>query len=432
MRDIIILTQFEGCKKETIDHYYDSTRLASKPYALWQLDFARVFREKGGFDIIIGNPPYGARFSASDKKILNKIYKSCNVPDYESADFFIEISSQIIKEDGILSFIIPNTFMANLNARKYRVHLLETWNVAQIDNLSAVAVFDSASVRNCIVYFEKSNNIKESKFTKLTISSGNILPLIQRDFKVSELYENIDNWLNLLEKDKVALSITKKMDEISVRLREISEISQGLIPYDKYRGHSEETIKNKIWNADHQKDETYRKELRGKDVDRYLLKWNGIDWISYGNWLATPRRPEYFTTERILVREITNPRILATITSDEYYNTPSIINCINFTEDIYSVLGIINSKLLSFYHNMVSPKASKGLFPKILVNDVRNLPICLTKSDTVNKISTLVKELITGEAKVYQYDERIDELVYQLYGISKEEIAYIENWFANK
>ena len=337
-----------------------------------------------------------------------------------------------MKENGILSFIIPNTFMANLNAKKYRVHLLESWNINQIDNLSAISVFESASVRNCIVYFVKSSVKTESKFTKLTISSRNVLPLVEKDFKPSELSENIDNWLNLLEKDQVALAITKRMDEVSVQLRDISEISQGLIPYDKYRGHSEETIKNKIWNADYQKDKTYRKELRGKDVDRYSLEWNGIDWISYGNWLAAPRKPEFFTTERILVREITNPRILATITSEEYYNTPSIINCINFTEDIYGVLGIINSKLLSFYHNMISPKASKGLFPKILVNDVRNLPICLQKPEIIEKLSTMVKELISGAAKVYQYDDQIDNLVYQLYGLSDKQIAYVENWFSNR
>lgn len=432
LRDMIILTQFEGCDSAKIQRYYDTKQMASKPYILWQLDFARVFKEKGGFDIVIGNPPYGARFSTSDKKVLNKIYKSCSVPDYESADFFIELSSQVMKENGILSFIIPNTFMANLNAKKYRVHLLESWNINQIDNLSAISVFESASVRNCIVYFVKSSVKTESKFTKLTISSRNVLPLVEKDFKPSELSENIDNWLNLLEKDQVALAITKRMDEVSVQLRDISEISQGLIPYDKYRGHSEETIKNKIWNADYQKDKTYRKELRGKDVDRYSLEWNGIDWISYGNWLAAPRKPEFFTTERILVREITNPRILATITSEEYYNTPSIINCINFTEDIYGVLGIINSKLLSFYHNMISPKASKGLFPKILVNDVRNLPICLQKPEIIEKLSTMVKELISGAAKVYQYDDQIDNLVYQLYGLSDKQIAYVENWFSNR
>lgn len=58
LRDMIILTQFEGCDSAKIQRYYDTKQMASKPYILWQLDFARVFKEKGGFDIVIGNPPY--------------------------------------------------------------------------------------------------------------------------------------------------------------------------------------------------------------------------------------------------------------------------------------------------------------------------------------------------------------------------------------
>ena len=55
LRNMIIMSQLEGCNSDRIQRYHDSTKLASKPYVLWQLDFARVFREKGGFDIVIGN-----------------------------------------------------------------------------------------------------------------------------------------------------------------------------------------------------------------------------------------------------------------------------------------------------------------------------------------------------------------------------------------
>lgn len=58
LRDMVILSQLEGCGSEKIQRYHESKQMASKPYVLWQLDFARVFREKGGFDIVIGNPPY--------------------------------------------------------------------------------------------------------------------------------------------------------------------------------------------------------------------------------------------------------------------------------------------------------------------------------------------------------------------------------------
>jgi hypothetical protein len=207
-------------------------------------------------------------------------------------------------------------------------------------------------------------------------------------------------------KDKIIMDTTP--------LCEIADISQGLIPYDKYRGHSAETIKNRIWHANFPKDETYCKELEGKDVKRYNVSWNGENWISYGDWLAAPRKPEYFINERILIREITNPNILAGYTTEEFYNTPSIINCINFKINIKYVLGIINSKLMSFYHTVNSPKANKGLFPKILVDDVRGLPIKVDESyfesisgigqqliDTANLKNAAKNSFIQYIAKIY-------------------------------
>ena len=155
------------------------------------------------------------------------------------------------------------------------------------------------------------------------------------------------------------------------------EVSQGLIPYDKYRGHDENTIKNRIWHSTSKKDETFKKELKGADVNAYSVSWNGALWVSYGKWLAAPREPKFFTQERILIREITNQKLKCGYTELEYYNTPSLINLINEkgTINLKYALCILNSNLIGWYHNKTSPKANKGLFPKILVNDVRNIPL---------------------------------------------------------
>ncbi len=432
LKDELVKSQMTMANPETCGKYQEARRHASRPFVLWQIDFARVFREKGGFDIVIGNPPYGARFSAKEKKVLNRLYEGCCVPDYESADFFIELGHGLSRKDGMLSYIVPNMFMANIFAEKYRRHLLQSWSIGKIDNLSDIDVFDSATVRNCIVFFDARKMEISTILAKLTIDNGNVKQLKTKEFSIEQLEEHIDNWLNLIEKDEMALAITNRMQQISKPLNDYAEISQGLIPYDKYRGHTPEQIKNKVWNADYQKDETYRKELRGKDVDRYSLTWNGKDWISYGEWLAAPRRPEFFKAPRILVREITSPRILATFTDEEYYNTPSIINCIEFKVDIFFVLGIINSELMSFYHNMVSPKASKGLFPKILVNDVRNIPINATDEGIIAAISERVRRMLDEEDINRELDSEIDELVYKLYGITLDEKKYIQTWFEER
>ena len=86
---------------------------------------------------------------------------------------------------------------------------------------------------------------------------------------------------------------------------------------------------------------------------------------------------------------------------------------------------------MSFYHNMISPKASKGLFPKILVNDVRKMPIKIGNKQVVDGITQNVKILLSDPTQT-DSDRIIDELVYQTYGITDEEQTYILDWFANK
>ena len=111
----------------------------------------------------------------------------------------------------MLAYIVPNMFMANIFAEKYRKHLLQTWSINKIDNLSDIDVFDSASVRNCIVFFSANKNERASILTKMTIVNDVIKEIKKKEFISEQLLEHIDNWLNLIEKDEIALKIINKM-----------------------------------------------------------------------------------------------------------------------------------------------------------------------------------------------------------------------------
>lgn len=423
---LIEKTVKENSKEELLDKIKEFKRTNTKPYFLWKLNFARVFKEKDGFDIVIGNPPYGVRMETKEKKLLKDKY--CNVPDYEIAYYFIYRLMELISNKGYLSYIIPNTILANLYAKKMRVDLIERYSLIGVDNLSDIDVFESAKVRTCIIEISKKIN-EISKFRAPSIKNGNYC--INKEKLVSKdiLMNNIDNWLNIVCKNEDEINIINTIKQNSIVLGEIATISQGLIPYDKYRGHSEEIIKNKIWNSTYQKDETFKKELKGKDLNRYSLEWNGNTWISYGEWLAAPRKREFFTEKRILIREITNPRILATITEEEYYNTPSIINIIGSKNIDYKyLLAIINSKMMTYYHLSTSPKANKGLFPKILVNDVRNLPIKLCEDSKYQEVISLVELRLNEKDKIsiMEIEKAIDKIVYEIYGLNNTQIEIIE------
>ena len=424
--------EFSEIQKAMFQTALENQKMASNRYQAlfqWQpfsnettpwFDPEWMFGIKDGFDIVLGNPPYGVKFDKISKEFLKNRFP--NVPDLESADYFIELGIELIKNRGILSYIVPNMFLSNQFAKKFREELLKRLEYISIDNLSGWNVFEAAVVRNAIVFFSKKE-INKSMFSLLDFVGQTIIKTKTLETDKILLKENIDNWLNLLMVDEEVRTIVKKMKCNAIELSKISNISQGLIPYDKYRGHTQEIIKNRIWNAKYQKDATFKKELQGKDIDRYSLNWNGEDWLSYGKWLAAPRRKEFFTELRILIREITNPRILATITDEEYYNTPSIINCIDFKISPYYLLGLLNSKLFSFYHIKTSPKANKGLFPKILVSDIKRLPINYN-DEYAEELIDLVKKQLTHIKP--ENDLQIDNIVYKIYTLTDEEIATVE------
>lgn len=207
------------------------------------------------------------------------------------------------------------------------------------------------------------------------------------------------------------------------------EISQGLIAYDKYQGQSPEIIKSRAFHHTEYK-KGLKKWLWGEDVKKYKVTWNGKEYIDYCDGIANPRQPKFFLGKRLLVREITNPSIYAAITNDELYNDPAIIivkDSKDYSLDV--VMAILNSKLASFYHFNHSPKASKGAFPKILVQDIKDFPIPLPSDDLKSKIIDKVAVIVSNKENrkdTVNDEAEIDNLVYHLYGLTYNEVLIVD------
>ena len=414
----------------------------------WHKSFPEVFTNEvsGGFDAVIGNPPYGATLDEKNKNYL--IHKYPSVSDYETSQYFLIKANSLLNNKGFLGFIVPNTLFLNLFAKKFREHIAKKYAIKKIIDLSNIDVFENATVRTLITILSKTSN--KNNIEVFVFNSGH--DSVYKDcVNQQELINDDGEWIKILVNH--SSSLINKIKDKSISLGSILDISQGLIPYDKYRGHDEKTIKNRIWNSDHKKDETYRRELRGGDVSRFQVIWNGKQWISYGPWLGAPRKPKYFIEPRLLFREITDPKtglLHVAYCEEEFYNNPGIINCVSMGKNysLFYLLGISASRLLAYYHFNSSPKANKGVFPKILVNDVRSLPIALIDFSNPSEVAqhdhlvTLVdtmlalhKQLAAArlpdekerlQRQITSTDHQIDTLVYQLYNLTPEEIAIVE------
>jgi adenine-specific DNA-methyltransferase len=250
-----------------------------------------------------------------------------------------------------------------------------------------------------------------------------------------ELLINNQNWSLAFKLGKKVLQLIAKIKKDSIKLETIfPDYSQGLIAYDKYQGQSEETIKNRVFHFDSfDKKSGLKKNLWGEDVNRYIVKWNEKEWIDYSGGIANPRLPKYFQGERVLIREITNPRIFAAHTIEELYHDPSIIVILGNSDfNIKFLLSILNSKLLTFYHFNSSPKASKGAFPKILVEDIKNFPIKKTSTESQRPFIDLVDKILSGKKAgedTQALEAEIDLRVYKLYELTHAEVLVIDPTF---
>lgn len=410
----------------------DELEIPNDQFFLWHTYFADVF-EKGGFDIVIGNPPYGVSIKDDYRKAV--VASLGNVPDYEIYYYFIVLAAPLLKEKGIMSYIIPNTFLFNTFAKLFREMLVEKWNVLEILDCTKFPIFESAVVRNAINLFQKDSEGSKQVGYRNTANVTSFSDLLERErefMTVESLLTMNQNWGLAYFLPTSIRNVVNLISSSPLAVKDFfPEISQGLIAYDKYKGQSEEIIKSRAYHSFVYKD-GLKKWLWGEDVTRYNLTWNGKEYIDYCNGIANPRNPSFFVGKRMLVREITNPSIFAALIEIEAYNDPSIIivkESRNYPIEI--LVGIMNSKLATFFHFNHSPKATKGAFPKILVQDIKEFPLPKVNSDERKILMRLVDNVTTIKkrksiADTSALENQIDFLVYHLYGLTYDEVLIVD------
>jgi hypothetical protein len=375
---------------------------------------------------------------------------------------FIEKVFEIINPKTFrFSMIVPTALLTQESYKKLRQTILEKYQIDSIIRLPNESFGGSAGeVKVDTAIFVFSNQKTENSKVEIIAYEGynRITKIDSADAKVhgfvnqSEWQKSDDNvWsINIFNNED---TIIQKIETNSAPLEDCADFALGLTPYDKYKGHTPSQIENQVFHSDHKKDGTFQKLLAGNDVRRYLVEWNGEKWISYGTWLGAPREKRFFTQKRILVKQIidwTTKRIWATITEEELYNTQNAFNLLAKSDlSVEYLLGILNSKMMTFYHQKKFLDEFKMRFQKILIKDAKRFPIRpINFNDSAekaqhDKMVSLVKSMLALhkslasaqnpiekerlEKQIKSADEGIDKLVYELYGLSQEDIEIVES-----
>lgn len=392
----------------------------------WRFEFPEILADDGefiGFDVVIGNPPYLRPRNIAKELIKHYSKYESYESQFDLYHLFIERCHDI-SNNARVALITPNTFLANANNIKLRKFILNNFEIESILDCKQ-KIFNDADVDVIIIitgifanrYLELKSEVIEFKHS----------------FDVFSFAENKGyNFAIALDNNK--LTIINKIKYAMTEIAGYFDVCTGIKEYQIGKGvpaQVEEDKISRVFNAQSKIDDSYIKELRGRNISRYGISWSS-EYIKYGKWLAEPRSPNYFSGERILIRQIPDvTRFVVSHTDEEYVIDQSIYVAKPIgLQNVKFMLGCLNSRLTYWYFKNLYNEFD-SLFPKIKINEFKSLPIpnsTIAKQDDVAMVVNKILEIkkINPLADIYRLEQQIDKLVYELYGLTDDEIKIIE------
>lgn len=415
--------------------YFGDDWFKFKPFN-WDKQFPDIVTKEGGFDVVIGNPPYGALFNKPEKLFLIKEYPVIKGQP-ESYEYFLFRAMFLCRKRGYVSFIVPTNFVESQRAEGLRETLIKDGHIKVISNFRYNVWPDNAS-ETLVIVFQKN-------------ARGKVVRVIHPASPIE--FTNETNFIEINQNDWLKASLKRfliranahlirKIEENALDLGKVCDVSQGIIVY-KTR---EESAKN-LYISDKATGKEWKKLLDSKSsLKRYGLYW-GRQYLKYGNWLWCPRDQKYFELPKILFIRLRNKslsrKLIGTYDKEAFYNRDNFNNIIlkNKKYSLKYVLGLFNSTLInywyrSYFDNVNINPAQVRLIPVYKIEfsnseDERNhnkivalVDVMLDLDKSIQNAKGNEKEQI--QQQIGKTDKEIDDAVYKLYGMTEEERRIIE------
>lgn len=454
----------------------------------WRFEFSEVLDEGGsfqGFDLIIGNPPY---IRQEDIKELKpnlaknyKVYKGTS----DIYTYFYELGFNVLKQNGVLSFITSNKYTRAGYGEALREFLLKNTTLLEYIDLNGIKVFDSATVDTSILSFEKAKT-KDSSFKYL---APNTELLKENDFNIESILNFNKIAQNSLSKesftfnDESTNALKAKIEKHGTPLKDwhglniyrgiLTGLNEAFIITTEKR--DEILTKCKDEAEKERTAKLIRKMLRGRDIKRYSYEWAGLWVINTHNGyksksgekieainideypsLKQHLKPYYKTLEKRTDKGKTPYNLRNCAYLEEFEKEKIVYPCIMSKEPCFSyeknhsiamapantitsepnilkyLIAFLNSDFI--YLMLRKFYMGGGIEGELKTNNLEKLPIPKINSKNeklANELISLVDEILIlkeqdKKANTKTQEDKINSIVYKLYNLTEEEIKIIE------
>ncbi len=470
------LQELYGSRIEETEKQLDSMVQGSLPrnFFPWRLYFGDVFKKKGGFDIVIGNPPYVRQETIKGikprlKEQFGDFY--CGTADLYT--YFYRRGIDILRKDGHLCFIAPNKFMRAKYGKKTRKLISQTFTPRLVIDFGDLPIFDATTYPS-IILVEKRKPKRDGAFKTATFTDGEQIKNIDKslskigfEMKVAHLRE--EGWN--LDRPEV-LGLMEKLKKKGIPLK---QYVNGRFYYGIKTGLNkafviDQATRDRLIAEDPKSEELIRPWLRGKDIKRWKAQWAGLyviftrRGVDIERYPAIKRHLEQFRQEltpkpkgaptnmpgrkpgpykwyeiqdniayyreferlKIIYPEVSSTQRFAIDFKCHLTDKTSFIIRHNVDEMQY-VIALTNAKLMSFFHKNLG-SMMRGRYYMNSKIYIGQLPIASASTSQKSAIISLVEKILADpdSPDVPTLEKQIDALVYDLYGLTKDEIAIVE------
>jgi len=411
----------------------------------WEAEFPEVLRrDRRGFDAVIGNPPYGAAATDAQREYYREHY-ACGTGSCEICALFVEKAGRLLRPGGMFGMIVQSAFVSSPSMSRLREFFVQAFKPTAFASLPYdvfPAYVDTViAVAKRLEPTETLADLPGAR-VQLTVFPPRFKVSSVADFEQFRKTTDASLWRRaggnefLITLAREETAIVRKLRNTAARFSEVLDIQRGVTPFEVQPQKPAESPARAFTGT----------------VRRYSLTQGKRGFVRYDRTLAEYKPARYFRGPRILLRELISRqfRLQAAYTNGACVTNKSMQTLLLSKPDyhLHYVLGLLNSRLMSWYFLAVHSVGRRDDFPKIVLKQTRSLPFrAIDFSVRPERVRhDRMVQLVEGMLSLHERlavtrterdktalnrqiaaaDHEIDQLVYELYGLTGDEVRLVE------